>query len=95
LHNEICAEERRALLGGEVEVLVERRNRDEKYLKGRTRCWKNVIFGGDDSLIGTLQNVKVTGFSHQTLIGESPGLFQGQEEREPLLLKNFGNTEAS
>jgi tRNA-2-methylthio-N6-dimethylallyladenosine synthase len=70
LHNEICAEERRAMLGSEVEVLVERRNRDEKHLKGRTRCWKNVIFTGDDTLIGTLQNVKVSGFSHQTLIGD-------------------------
>jgi tRNA-2-methylthio-N6-dimethylallyladenosine synthase len=70
LHNEICAEERRAMLGSEIEVLVERRNRDERHLKGRTRCWKNVIFTGDDHLIGTLQNVKVTGFSHQTLIGD-------------------------
>lgn len=70
LHNEICVEERQAMLGSEIEVLVERRNRDEKHLKGRTRCWKNVLFAGDDSLIGTLQNVKVTGFSHQTLIGQ-------------------------
>ncbi len=70
LHAEICAEERQTFLGKEVEVLVERRNRDEKHLKGRTRCWKNVIFSGDDSLIGTLQTVKVTGFSHQTLIGD-------------------------
>jgi len=71
LHNEICVEERQHILGKEIEVLVERRNRDEKHLKGRTRCWKNVIFAGDDSLIGTLQNIKVTGFSHQTLIGEN------------------------
>jgi tRNA-2-methylthio-N6-dimethylallyladenosine synthase len=70
LHSEFCAEERSALLGSSVEVLVERRNRDEKHLKGRTRCWKNVIFTGDDSLIGTLQNIKVKGFSHQTLIGD-------------------------
>ncbi len=70
LHSEFCAEERSALLGSSVEVLVERRNRDEKHLKGRTRCWKNVIFTGDDSLIGTLQTIKVKGFSHQTLIGD-------------------------
>lgn len=69
LHNEICAEERQTMLGTQVEVLVERRNRDEKHLKGRTRCWKNVIFQGDDNLIGTLQTVNVTGYSHQTLIG--------------------------
>lgn len=71
LHNQICIDHRKAMLGSEVEVLVERRNRDEKYLKGRTRCWKNVIFKGDDSLIGTLRNVKVTGFSHQTLLGDA------------------------
>jgi len=68
LHNEIVAEERQAMLGQEVEVLVERRNRDETTLKGRTRCWKNVSFSGDDSLIGTLQRVKVHGYSHQTLL---------------------------
>jgi tRNA-2-methylthio-N6-dimethylallyladenosine synthase len=73
LHNAICIEERQALLGTQVEVLIERRNRDEKHLKGRTRCWKNVIFSGDDSLIGTLQEVAVTGFSHQTLIGSLSG----------------------
>lgn len=70
LHLEICAEQRAEMLGQQIEVLVERRNRDEKHLKGRTRCWKNVIFSGSDQLIGTLQTVKVTGFSHQTLIGE-------------------------
>jgi tRNA-2-methylthio-N6-dimethylallyladenosine synthase len=70
LHGEICAEERSALLGSTIEVLVERRNRDEKHLKGRTRCWKNAIFTGDDSLIGTLQKIHVKGFSHQTLIGD-------------------------
>ncbi|MBS0607045.1 MAG: tRNA (N6-isopentenyl adenosine(37)-C2)-methylthiotransferase MiaB [Verrucomicrobia bacterium] len=71
LHNEICAGERQSMLGSVVEVLVEKRNRDEKQLKGRTRCWKNVVFNGDDSMIGTLQQVKVTGYSHHTLIGES------------------------
>ncbi len=70
LHNEICADERQEMIGSIVEVLVERRNRDEKRLKGRTRCWKNVMFDGDDALIGTLQLVKVTGYSHQTLIGD-------------------------
>jgi len=70
LHSEFCAEERTALLGSDIEILVERRNRDEKHLKGRTRCWKNAIFTGDDSLIGTLQTIKVKGFSHQTLIGD-------------------------
>jgi tRNA-2-methylthio-N6-dimethylallyladenosine synthase len=71
LHSTICAEERQAALGTEVEVLVERRNKDEKLLKGRTRCWKNVVFEGSDSLIGTLHKVKVHGYSHQTLLAET------------------------
>lgn len=87
LHNEICAEERQAMLGSTIEVLVERRNRDEKHLKGRTRCWKNVIFSGDDSMIGTLQTVKVTGYSHQTLIAEATSSLlqfpQGQSLQAP------------
>jgi tRNA-2-methylthio-N6-dimethylallyladenosine synthase len=70
LHNEICREERQEMLGAEVEVLVERRNKDEEHLKGRTRCWKNVVFKGEDHLIGTLQQVKIHSFSHQTLIGD-------------------------
>lgn len=70
LHNTICSEERQALLGSSLEVLVERRNKDEERLKGRTRCWKKVIFSGSDALIGTLQKVKITGYNHQTLVGE-------------------------
>jgi tRNA-2-methylthio-N6-dimethylallyladenosine synthase len=70
LHNEISNEERQQMLGQTVEVLVERFNRDGEYLKGRTRCWKKVIFKGDASLIGTLQPVKVHSYSHQTLVGE-------------------------
>ncbi|MBS0615945.1 MAG: tRNA (N6-isopentenyl adenosine(37)-C2)-methylthiotransferase MiaB [Verrucomicrobia bacterium] len=70
LYQEIAGADRQKMLGQEVEVLVERRNRDEKHLKGRTRCWKNVIFSGGDELIGTLQKVKVHSYSHQTLIGD-------------------------
>ncbi len=70
LHSEVCAEQRQALLGNTLEVLVERRNKDEQYLKGRTRCWKNVLFKGEDHLIGTFQHVNVHGYSHQTLLGD-------------------------
>lgn len=69
LHEQINTEQRQELLGSQIEVLVERRNKD-KNLKGRSRCWKTVIFKGDDSLIGSLQTIKITGFSHQTLLGE-------------------------
>lgn len=70
LHNTICKDQMEQKIGQEVEVLVERRSKNEGQLKGRTRCWKKVIFSGPDALIGTLQQVKVTGCSHQTLLGE-------------------------
>ena len=70
LQNEICNEERQQMLGQTYEVLVERYNRDGLQLKGRTRCWKKVIFEGEESLIGTMQQVKVHSYSHQTLLGE-------------------------
>jgi len=70
LQNEVSNEERQQMLGQTFEVLVERFNRDGRQLKGRTRCWKKIIFEGEESLIGTLQQVKVHSYSHQTLIGE-------------------------
>lgn len=70
LHSEICTDERQKMLGTEVEVLIEKYNAEDGQLKGRTRCWKNVVFSGDASMVGTLQKVKVHSFSHQTLIGE-------------------------
>ncbi len=70
LQARIGNEERQQMLGQTLEVLVERYNKDGLTLKGRTRCWKKVIFPGDASLIGTLQQVKVHSYSHQTLVGE-------------------------
>jgi tRNA-2-methylthio-N6-dimethylallyladenosine synthase len=70
LQTDIGNEERIAMLGQTYEVLVEKLNRGGENLKGRTRCWKNVAFPGDESLIGTLQQVKVHSFSHQTLLGD-------------------------
>lgn len=69
LQNEIGNEERQQMLGQTYEVLVERFNKDGQLLKGRTRCWKKVIFEGDENLIGTLQSVKIHSYSHQTLLG--------------------------
>ncbi len=70
LHEEITAKQRHALLGTEVEVLIERRNsKDQTYLKGLTRCWKSVLVPGDDSMIGTLQTVTIHSYNHQTLLG--------------------------
>jgi tRNA-2-methylthio-N6-dimethylallyladenosine synthase len=71
LQEEISNEERQEMLGNTYEVLVEKFNKDGKHLKGRTRCWKKVIFEGDESLIGKLVQVKVHSYTHQTLIGLS------------------------
>lgn len=70
LQNEVATKQRQSFLGSEVEVLVERRNiKDDSFMKGRTRCWRKVIFPGVDSMVGTLQRVKVHSFSHETLVG--------------------------
>ena len=71
LQDEIYAKQRQGYLGQTVEVLVEKRNfKDNRFLKGKTRCWKNVLFTGGDELIGTMQQVQVHSYSHQTLLGE-------------------------
>lgn len=71
LQEDYYAKQRQSLLGTTVEVLVEKRNfKDSNLLKGKTRCWKNVLFPGGDKLIGTMQHVRIHSYSHQTLIGE-------------------------
>lgn len=71
LQDQIYAKQRQEMLDQEIEVLVERRNfKDDSLLKGRTRCWKNVLFRGSDELIGTMQQVKIHSYSHQTLLGD-------------------------
>jgi len=70
VHAEIVADERQAILGSTVEVLVEHYAREEGQLKGRTRCWKNVLFSGNKELVGTLQRIHIHSYSHQTLLGD-------------------------
>jgi len=71
LHDEIYAEERQALLGSSLEVLVDGLSpKSPEMVKGRSRCWKNVIFPGSASDIGQLINVDVHSYNHQTLFGE-------------------------
>lgn len=70
LQEGIVAQQRQELLGQTVEVLFENRNfKDDSLVKGRTRCWKNVLVKGDDSLIGTLQQVHLHSYTHQTFLG--------------------------
>ena len=69
LHNKICKKQREKLVNQTVEVLVERKNEKNKnLLKGHTRCWKNVLLPGDENLIGTVQQVLIKNFQHQTLL---------------------------
>lgn len=71
LHDRVVLKQRQELVGETVEVLVERRtDAGKNLLKGRTRCWKNVVFPGSDGLIGTLQKVKIHSYSSQTLFGD-------------------------
>lgn len=71
LQGQINSKQRQNLLDTQLEVLVERVNgKDSALLNGRTRCWKNVIFPGDPSLIGSLQQVQIHSYSHQTLMGK-------------------------
>jgi tRNA-2-methylthio-N6-dimethylallyladenosine synthase len=71
LQEEIYIKQRQNFLGQTVEVLVEKRNfKDDRFLKGKTRCWKNVLFEGSDELIGTLQRIHIHSYSHQTLLGK-------------------------
>jgi tRNA-2-methylthio-N6-dimethylallyladenosine synthase len=71
IQEEIAIKQQNALLGQEVEVLVESSNqKDVSFVKGRTTSWQKVIFPGDPSLIGTLQKVRLHSFHHETMIGE-------------------------
>ena len=68
LHEAQVAIKRASMLGEKIEILVEGRTKTGQ-LKGRTPSWKKAIFEGPDTLIGTIVNLTVTGYSHQTLLG--------------------------
>jgi tRNA-2-methylthio-N6-dimethylallyladenosine synthase len=70
LYHAILDEENKKLLNTTQEVLVERFNKDNKFLKGKTRTFKKVIFAGSSDLIGTLQMVKLLENKHETFIGK-------------------------
>jgi tRNA-2-methylthio-N6-dimethylallyladenosine synthase len=71
LQEGISANHRHEMLSKEVEVLVECSSmKDSAMLKGRTRCWKNVLFKGPQTMIGSLQKIKIHSFTNQTLIGD-------------------------
>ncbi len=71
LQDGIYKKQRTALIGSTQEILIEKQNtKNPELLKGRTRCWKNVLVPGYPSLIGTLCNVHIEDFTHQTLLAK-------------------------
>jgi len=70
LQNRITLERNQALVGQEMEVLVEEESPKEPgKLVGRTRTNKIVVFPGDPSLVGQFAWVTVTGAQTFTLEG--------------------------
>jgi tRNA-2-methylthio-N6-dimethylallyladenosine synthase len=69
LQARISREALEAWVGGEVEVLVEERNR-RGQLTGKSRRNTTVVLDGPDRLIGELVTVRVGRVTATTLIGE-------------------------
>jgi tRNA-2-methylthio-N6-dimethylallyladenosine synthase len=60
LQQEITVHQRQRLIGSTMPILFEKvSERDPLLIKGRTRCWQNVLAPGDSSLIGTTKMVKI------------------------------------
>lgn len=58
-------------IGQEGEVLVEGCNhRGEPMAYGKLPCFKMVYFKGDESMIGSLRRVRITGITKNSLVGE-------------------------
>jgi tRNA-2-methylthio-N6-dimethylallyladenosine synthase len=71
LQDEVTIQGMQKMIGQTFEVLIERRSsKEDRSLQGMTRCWRSVVMTGEDTLIGTLQQVQIVGFSKQTLIGK-------------------------
>ena len=69
LHSDISSKILMEKIGQTFEILIERRSKDQKYLKGTTRCGSDVIVKGDDHLIGTLKMVTIHSLTKDTLYG--------------------------
>jgi tRNA-2-methylthio-N6-dimethylallyladenosine synthase len=72
LQERISREKLEGKVGGEVEVLVEERNR-RGQLTGKNRGNTTVVLEGPDTLIGELVRIRVTRVTGTTMIGELAG----------------------
>ncbi len=71
---EIASEYTQAFIGTTQRCLVEGTSRkDEQELKSRSSSGRIVVFKGDESLIGTMVDVKITSVAAHTLKGELVG----------------------
>lgn len=68
LQNSIMQEKYEALIGTNLEVLIDRQNPDGT-IRGRSRCWRKVVCKGPKELVGTTTKIKIEGFTSQTLTG--------------------------
>jgi tRNA-2-methylthio-N6-dimethylallyladenosine synthase len=72
LQQAVSAEIHDAMVGREVEALVEgRARRNERQLHGKTAHFKTVVFPDDGSLPGTVRRLRVVGSTALTLFGQS------------------------
>jgi len=87
LNDTLTTKHLQQMVGQTVEVLVDGRNsKDSEYFKGKTRCWKSVIFKeplSKNNLIGTMQHIQIHSYTHQTLIGELKFEQQPEPSRKP------------
>ena len=69
LYQQILDEEGDKTINSSFEVLVDNFDPIKNIAKGRTRCFKKVVFEGTKEMVGTLQNVQFKSHQYQTFSG--------------------------
>jgi len=70
LYQQILDEDSDKTINSSFEVLVDNFDPIKNIAKGRTRCFKKVVFEGTKEMVGTLQNVQFKSHLYQTFFGE-------------------------
>jgi len=70
LYKNILNKEYQSDIGKVFDVLVEKKSKRNKFLKGFSKNFKKIVFEGDDNFIGKTQKIKIKNCHNQTLIGE-------------------------